>query len=55
VKKKIFVIKKIYRVMFMLPELAVPDAMSVCIVGDLNKWDTNANPMQKQKNGDSTI
>ena len=41
--------------MFMLPEVVVPDAMSVCIVGDLSKWDPNATPMQKQKNGDSTI
>jgi hypothetical protein len=39
----------------MLSEVVVLDAMRVCIVGDLNKWDTNANPMQKLKNGDSTI
>jgi len=24
-------------------------------VDDLNKWDTSANPMQKRKNGDSSI
>lgn len=41
--------------MFRLSEVVVPDAKRVCVVGDLNKWDTNANPMQKLKNGDSAI
>ena len=54
VNKKISVIKKTSRVMFRLPEIVVPDAKRVCIVGDFNKWDTNANPMQKMKNGDYT-
>jgi 1,4-alpha-glucan branching enzyme len=40
--------------MFRLPEIVAPDAKRVCIVGDFNKWDTNANPMQKLKNGDFT-
>jgi CheY-like chemotaxis protein len=55
VNKKISVIKKTNRVMFRLPEVVVPDAKSVCVVGDFNKWDTNANPMQKLENGDYTI
>ena len=38
-----------------MPEVVVPDAKRVCIVGDFNKWDTNANPMQKLRNGDYTI
>ena len=41
--------------MFMLSEVVVPDVKRVCVVGDLNKWDTNVNPMQKLKNGDYTI
>ncbi len=55
VNKKISVIKKTNRVMFRLPEIAVPDAKRVCVVGDFNKWDTNASPMQKLENGDYTI
>jgi hypothetical protein len=55
VNKKISVIKKTNRVMFRLPEVVVPDAKRVCVVGDFNKWDTNANPMQKLENGDYTI
>ncbi len=54
VNKKLSVIKKTNRVMFRLPEFVVPDAKRVCIVGDFNKWDTNANPMQRLKNGDYT-
>ncbi len=41
--------------MFRLSEVVVPGAKRVCVVGDLNKWDTSANPMQKRKNGDSSI
>ena len=55
VNKKISVIKKTNRVMFRLPEVAAHDAKRVCVVGDFNKWDTNANPMQKLENGDYTI
>lgn len=54
VNKKTSVIKRTNRVMFRLPEVVAPDAKRVCIVGDFNKWDTNANPMQKLKNGDFT-
>jgi CheY-like chemotaxis protein len=54
VNKKISIIKKTNRVLFRLPEVVVPDAKRVCVVGDFNKWDTNANPMQKRKNGDYT-
>ena len=39
----------------MLPEVVVPDVKRVCVTGDLNKCDTNANPMQKLKSGDSAI
>jgi len=41
--------------MFRLSEVVVPGANRVCVVGDLNKWNTNAKPMQKLKNGDSAI
>jgi CheY-like chemotaxis protein len=54
VNKKTSVIKKTNRVTFRLPEIAAPDAKRVCIVGDFNKWNTNANPMRKLKNGDYT-
>ncbi len=55
VNNKISVTKKTNRVTFRLPEVVVPDAKRVCVVGDFNKWDTNANPMQKLENGDYTI
>ncbi len=55
VNKKIYVINKTSRVIFRLPEVVVHDAKKVCVVGDFNKWDTNANPMRKRENGDYTI
>jgi 1,4-alpha-glucan branching enzyme len=41
--------------MFRLSGALVPDANRVCVVGDLNKWETNANPMQKLKSSNSAI
>jgi len=31
--------------MFRLSEVLIPNANKVCVVGDLNKWDTDANHM----------
>ena len=52
IKKEFLKTKKACRVTFRLPRSAAPDAKSVCIVGDFNKWDIHANPMEKQENGD---
>ncbi len=41
--------------MFRLQEFVAPDAKSVCVAGDFNKRNTNANPMQKLENGDYII
>jgi len=55
-------IRKVYlesenvcRVTFMLPKVAAPYAESVCVVGDFNDWNIEANRMEKQKNGDYSI
>jgi 1,4-alpha-glucan branching enzyme len=47
--------KNVCRVTFRLPEIAVPDAKSVCIVGDFNDWNIHANRMKRLKNGDYMI
>jgi len=36
--------------MFKLPRRVSIGIKRVCVVGDLSKWDTNANLMQKLKN-----
>jgi 1,4-alpha-glucan branching enzyme len=43
------------KVTFRLPSMAAPGAKSVCIVGDFNNWNTHANPMKRQENGDYEI
>ena len=34
---------------------AAPEAETVCIVGDFNDWNSEANRMKRLKNGDYTI
>jgi DNA-directed RNA polymerase omega subunit len=46
---------KLCKVTFRLPSMAAPGAKSVCIVGDFNNWNTHANPMKRQENGDFEI
>jgi 1,4-alpha-glucan branching enzyme len=46
---------KLCKVTFRLPSVAAPGAKSVCIVGDFNNWNTRANPMKRQENGDYEI
>jgi len=55
IKKEYLEDRNICRVTFRLPRIAAPDAKTVCIVGDFNKWDTHVNPMKKQKNGDYIV
>ncbi len=47
--------KNICRIKFTLPKVTAPDAKSVCIVGDFNNLNINANQMKKLKNRDYTI
>ncbi len=47
--------KNVCRVTFILPEVAAPDARSVCVVGDFNDWNIEANRMKRQENGDYSI
>lgn len=55
VNKRFSETKNTSRVVFRLPGAVAPDAKSVYLVGDFNKWDTNANPMERLENGDYTI
>ncbi|MCP5006407.1 MAG: glycoside hydrolase [Planctomycetes bacterium] len=43
---------RVCRVTFTLPEAAAPDAESVYVVGDFNKWNNTSNPMKRLENGD---
>jgi len=43
------------RVTFKLPKMAAPESQDVSIVGDFNKWDRDASPMKRLKNGDFLI
>lgn len=44
--------KKVCNVTFTLPKRATIKANKVCIVGDFNNWNNNANKMAMLKNGD---
>ena len=55
VEEKFLETKKVRRTTFRLPKVAATDSKSVCIVGDFNNWNTNADPMKKLKNGDYSI
>jgi len=47
--------KNVCKVTFRLPKEAAPDAKSVTIVGDFNKWDITETKMKKLRNGDFTL
>jgi DNA-directed RNA polymerase omega subunit len=55
IKKEYLEGGKLCKVTFRLPSVAAPGAKSVCIVGDFNNWNTRANPMKRQENGDYEI
>jgi CheY-like chemotaxis protein len=55
VGEKFLETKKVRRITFRLPKVAVTDSKSVCIVGDFNNWNTHASPMKKLKDGDYRI
>ena len=55
IKKEYLEGGKLCKVTFRLPSMAAPDAKSVSIVGDFNNWNTHANPMKRQENGDYEI
>ncbi len=55
IKKEYLKSKKLCKVTFRLPSIAVSNAKSACIVGDFNNWSLYANPMKKLKSGDCTI
>jgi 1,4-alpha-glucan branching enzyme len=55
IKKEYLEGGKLCKVTFRLPRVAARGAKNVCIVGDFNDWNTDANPMKKLKNGDYEI
>jgi hypothetical protein len=55
IKKKYLDSHSSCRVTFRLPKGAVGPAEKVVIVGDFNKWDREASPMKKLRNGDFEI
>jgi 1,4-alpha-glucan branching enzyme len=55
IKKKYVETGSVCKVTFRLPKTAAPNARRVCIAGDFNNWNTQANPMKRQKNGDYNI
>jgi DNA-directed RNA polymerase omega subunit len=55
IKKEYLEGGKLCKVTFRLPSMAAPGAKSVSIVGDFNNWNTRANPMKRQENGDFEI
>jgi 1,4-alpha-glucan branching enzyme len=55
IKKEYLEGGRLCKVTFRLPSMAAPDAQSVSIVGDFNDWNTHANPMRRQENGDFEI
>lgn len=54
-KKQYVKSKNICKVTFRLPKEAAPDARSVTIVGDFNKWNITETKMKKLRNGDFTL
>jgi 1,4-alpha-glucan branching enzyme len=54
IKKQYLKSRNSCKVTFKLPWTAAPDAGTVCVVGEFNGWDLNANPMKKLKSGDFT-
>jgi 1,4-alpha-glucan branching enzyme len=55
IKKEYVKSKKLCKVTFRLPRIAVSNAKSACIVGDFNNWNIYASPMKRLRGGDYTI
>ncbi len=54
-KKRHLKSKAVCKVTFRLAKKAAPNARSVTIVGDFNKWNITSTKMKKLKNGDFTL
>jgi len=54
IKKKYIESRDICEVTFRLPNEASLKARKVTVVGDFNNWSKEANPLEKQENGDFT-
>jgi 1,4-alpha-glucan branching enzyme len=55
IKKQYLKSKSLCKVTFKLPKEAAPDAQTVNIVGDFNRWNKEETPMKRLKNGDFTV
>lgn len=54
IKKQYLKTRDVCKVTFRLPGMAAREAEAVCLLGEFNDWDLNANPMKKLKCGDFT-
>ena len=54
IKKRYFKNKKTCKVNFRLPKGVFDNATDINLVGEFNKWDVQANPLKKLKNGSFT-
>ncbi|HWP91348.1 MAG TPA: isoamylase early set domain-containing protein [Thermodesulfobacteriota bacterium] len=55
IKKQYLKSKSLCKVTFKLPKEAAPDAQTVNIVGDFNRWNKEETPMKRLRNGDFTV
>jgi 1,4-alpha-glucan branching enzyme len=55
IKKEYLKRKNVCKVTFRLPRIAVPEAKTVCVVGEFNNWNIYGNTMKKLKSGDFTL
>lgn len=54
IKKTYLKSRNACKVTFRMPKAAAPEARQVCVAGEFNEWNVQANPMKRLKNGDFT-
>jgi 1,4-alpha-glucan branching enzyme len=55
IEKKFLKTRPVCKVTFTLAKEAAPEAQTVCVMGEFNKWSRDANPMKRRKNGDFSV
>lgn len=55
IEKKFLKTRPVCKVTFTLPGEAAPEAETVCVMGEFNKWSRDATPMKRQKNGGFSV
>jgi 1,4-alpha-glucan branching enzyme len=54
-EKKYLKARPACKVTFTLPKDAVPEASTVCLMGEFNNWAQDSHPLKRQKNGDFVV